>query len=288
MTNLATRLHAKLTGLRMSLRSRWRVAAALWRLTYPRRGRPHGLDGELIVSFTSYPPRFATLHLTLGCLLDQSVKPDRTILWVAEDDAARLPMGVTRLERRGLEIRTCEDVRSYKKLVPTLRAFPDAFIVTADDDLEFSSDWLETLVKAAAPGERSILCHRAHRPTFDGDGRLSAYLDWEFDVQDDSARAPSTDIMPTTGAGALFPPACLGDLAADSARFERLCPDSDDLWFWWCARIAGTRARKVGGVNLFFLWPGSQEVSLWFANQAGGNDRAIEALSTEFPDALGK
>jgi hypothetical protein len=36
----------------------------------------------------------------------------------------------------GLEIRTCRDLRSVKKLVPALEEFPRAFIATADDDLE--------------------------------------------------------------------------------------------------------------------------------------------------------
>jgi hypothetical protein len=43
------------------------------RLRRPRPGKRHGLDGELIVSLTSYPARYDTLHLTLGCLLDQSI-----------------------------------------------------------------------------------------------------------------------------------------------------------------------------------------------------------------------
>jgi hypothetical protein len=40
---------------------------------------------------TSYPARFETLHLALSCLLDQSVKADRTILWVAHKDEDHLP-----------------------------------------------------------------------------------------------------------------------------------------------------------------------------------------------------
>ena len=43
------------------------------------------------MSLTSYPPRFGTLHLTLACLLDQSVKPDHLILWIAREDIKELP-----------------------------------------------------------------------------------------------------------------------------------------------------------------------------------------------------
>ena len=53
---------------------------------------------------------------------------------------------------RGLEIRECDNLRSFKKLVPALQTFPNAFIVTADDDLYFAPNWLETLATAAEAG----------------------------------------------------------------------------------------------------------------------------------------
>lgn len=79
-------------------------------------GRPHGLPATLILSLTSYPPRFGTLSLTLHSLLRQSVKADRTILWIAH--IPLLPKAVTVLQAAGLEIRATEDVRSYKKSSP--------------------------------------------------------------------------------------------------------------------------------------------------------------------------
>lgn len=272
--------------LRTGLGSRWRVIRTIRRSILRRPGRPHSLPGELVVSLTSFPARFPTLHLTLYCLLDQTVRPDRIILWIARENMSALPRAVTKLQRRGLEIRACEDLRSYKKLVPALEAFPRAFIVTADDDLEFARGWLETLVDGVSSTEHAILCHRAHRSVPFADGQLAEYRDWEFDVQDSRARVPSTEIMATTGAGALFPPRALAEFVSDRTMFQRLCPDGDDLWFWWCARVAGTCTRKVGGVNRLFAWPGTEEVALWRVNRTGANDRMIRALSAELPDGL--
>src|SRR4051794_35363928 len=87
------------------LRAKGRVAA------FPsiRRRAPHKLPLELIVSLTSYPARFSTLGLTLRGLLDQTVAPDRTILWVAEGDYDEIPDNVRELERFGLDIRPCAD-----------------------------------------------------------------------------------------------------------------------------------------------------------------------------------
>src|SRR6185312_7028817 len=87
-------------------------------------GRPHGLHGELIVSLTSYPARFGVLGKTIKSLLSQTIRPDRTVLWVAHNDFVEIPTAVRNLEQHGLEIRLCEDIRSYKKIVPSLRQWP--------------------------------------------------------------------------------------------------------------------------------------------------------------------
>ena len=250
------------------------------RLRRPGARKSHRLPGELIVSLTSYPPRFGTLHLTLGCLLDQSISADRTILWIAHQDVALLPTAVLDLERLGLEIRTCDDLRSFKKLVPTLAAFPDAFIVTADDDIHYPRRWLEQLAAGWAPSV--VTCHRAHRMKRFSNGRLRPYLEWEFDVQDKAAKEPSIDLVPTGVGGILYPPGCLNPQVTQPGTFQRLCPDGDDLWFFWCARMKGTRHKKTGGRFRAMPWPGSQGSALWNSNEAGGNDRMIKALIDEY------
>lgn len=256
-------------------------AYALQRARRPRRGKRHNRSSDLIVSLTSYPARFRTLHLTLACLLDQTVRPDRVILWIADADLDRLPQKVRQFEQAGLEIMRCADLRSFKKLIPALGAFPDAFIATADDDVYYPANWLEELVGGV--NGSTITCHRAHRPTRRLDGKPARYLDWDFEVQDEAARAPSADIVPTSGAGALYPPRCLHPMVTDRTLFEALCPDGDDLWFYWCARRAGTRFRKVGGQMRLISWLGSQDSSLWDVNSKGGNDRMIAALQAKFP-----
>ena len=244
-------------------------------------GEPHRLPGELVVSLTSYPPRYPTLHLTLRSLLAQRVRPDRLILWIAHHDMQPLPGEVRELERHGLEIRACDDLKSFKKLIPSLEAFPDAFIATADDDLYYPTDWLAELGEAWM-AEPSITCHRAHRLMRSSDGRIAPYLRWQVDVQDERAHRPSADLVPTGAGGIFYPPHSLDPRVTDRSEFERLCPHGDDLWFYWCARLAGTAIRKVGGRFQQITWPGSQEESLWEANRQGRNDEMIGALVEEF------
>ena len=278
---LPKRLRRALGAIRDVSVTHFYVAKAMRRLNHPRAGRPHGLPGELMISLTSYPARFATLHLTLACLLDQSAKADRTILWIAHDDIEKLPAAITELKGRGLEIRACEDLRSYKKLVPALEAFPNAFIATADDDVYYPRDWLNALVAGIKTSPRTIACHRAHRITRESSGRVAPYLDWDFDVQDDAARRPSTDLLPTGVGGVIYPPGSLDRRATDRSLFQRLSRHGDDLWFYWCAHMTGTRHQKVGTRFHQIVWPETQSSSLWERNEAGRNDLMIEALERE-------
>jgi hypothetical protein len=242
--------------------------------------RPHGLSNGLFVTLTSYPPRFRTLHLTLETILQQSVRPDGILLWIAREDIGKLPPKVTALERRGVTICPCDDLRSYKKLVFALEAHPDSFLVTADDDVRYPPDWLERLVDALDPGApgAEILCHRAHRIAFTASGDIAPYRDWAVDVQDDAARQPSTDLVPTGVGGILYPPRSLDREVTNRDLFLALAPTADDLWFYWMARKAGTRHRKVGRRFPRHSWPGSQVEPLYSENLNGGNDRQIAAL----------
>jgi hypothetical protein len=243
--------------------------------------KPHGLPGELIVSLTSYPGRFDTLHLCIRSLLDQTIKADRVILWISAADAAAVPRKVRALESSGLEVRLVADTRSYKKLVDALAAFPDAFIATADDDIYYSRDWLETLVAGVVPGLDVVLCHRAHRIS-PADGRLPPYMSWQWDVQDEASRQPSIDLLATGVGGILYPPRVLHADTTDSATFMDLCPRGDDLWFYWMARRTGATYRKVGGPFVQSTLPGSQEESLFNQNAGAAYDEQISRLSAKY------
>jgi len=263
-----------------------RLAATLLPQRLARTGRRptcHGLPGPLVVSLTSWPPRFPFLHRTLRALLRQSVRPDRIVLWIAAADAPLLPAKVLRLADAGVEFRTTADIGPFKKLLPSLEAFPDAFVATADDDVHYGPLWLETLVAGfLGAREPAIVCHRAHRPIVGRDGTLPPYSQWERDVQDGAARRASGGIIPTGVGGILYPPESLDPLVADSALAARLCPTCDDFWFFWMARRRGTPVLKVGGRFPYREWPGSQRSALHSANLGGEYDRQLAALSERF------
>lgn len=236
-----------------------------------RRGTPaaHGLASPLVISLTSYPPRFARLHLVLRSLLAQSVAADRVILWLDEGHEALLPPEVTALP---VEVRICPNWRSYKKIVPTLLECPDSHIVTADDDVYYGPDWLAGLVAGAGAG---VVGHRAHRVTLH-DGRPAPYGAWRRNLD-----APETGplVFPTGVGGVLYAPGVFHPDVTDAALFQALAPSADDVWLYWMHRLRGSRPEKIGGRFRIIEWPGTQEQNLRSTNLSGdGNDRAVAAM----------
>jgi hypothetical protein len=283
-------IRARRRYIRLNLRAmRTNVAWAL----LPSRPRPHGLAAPLIVSVTSYPLRFRTLALSIKCLLSQSIAPDAVILWIADADRQALPGNVLALQKCGLTIEYTEDLRSYKKIIPALRRFPDAFIATADDDVYYWPTWLEELVGAYSPGRREILCHRVNRIRLGADGRPLPYTEWEFEHE---GAEPSPLLFPTGVGGVLYPPGHLHRDVLDEATFRALCPSTDDAWLYWMALRGGSLFRRTqlgdplarGGGSSSRMsmtpWPGSQEVTLWQENvpHGGGNDDQIQNLVDRF------
>jgi hypothetical protein len=244
--------------------------------------RPHGLPGELVVSLTSYPARFSTLALTLRSLLDQQVGPDRLVLWLGHEHLAAVPDDVRALEMHGLEIRGCIDIRSYTKLVPALAEWPDAFIITADDDLYYPPHWLGALVDAYDPADPAIICWRAHLARVDTTGRLEPYRSWPMHTAHREDHGARRLLFPTGCGGVFYPPYSLSPQVSDQSLFERLCPQADDVWFFWMAERQGTRHQRVAAPFELVPWEGSQEVGLFAQNVLeNGNDLQIQAVEGE-------
>lgn len=232
---------------------------------------PHGLDAPLIVSLTSYGARLSAVGPVIQSLLRQNVAPDRVVLWLSEADHRAMPES---LAQSGAEIRICEDLRSYTKIVPSLQAWPDAYIVTADDDVHYGPNWLGELVTAAKAGAR-VAGHRCHRVTLTG-GLPRPYDEWQHNIA-----SPQTDALnfPTGVGGVLYAPGVFHPDVTDAALFRELAPSADDVWLYWMHRLNGSRPAKIGGRFRIIEWPGTQVSNLRSENLQGrGNDRALQNM----------
>ncbi|WP_163001206.1 glycosyltransferase family 2 protein [Pannonibacter phragmitetus] len=250
------------------------------RRTYLKRKR-HKLPNDLIISVTSFPARYPTLPLTLKCLLTQSVQPDRVILWLSEKEASELTREILELRQDGLEIKICDDHRSYKKIIPALNEYPDAFLVTADDDCYYWATWLDGLTSEFDSSKKEVLCHRAHEIVVGTDGYPLPYSNWRHNVKAGSA---SSLLFPTGVGGVLYRPGIFDQLVKNSELYLRLAPRADDAWLYFMASLNGAKFRKVGPRRTIVPWPQTQMVGLRTTNLGpnGENDVQIQNLISKF------
>lgn len=197
---------------------------------------------DIIVSLTTHGKRIHDVYLTVESIMQQFRKPNRIILWLGNEcEKNELPMSLQLQKNRGLEVRFCRDIRSYTKLVPTLREFPNDVIVTVDDDLIYDFDMLDKLVRAYIEEPNLIHFNRGHKMALEIDGNLKKYSDWEW-------YCTSTEVsplnFPTGVGGILYPPGSFNDEVFNEEVFLDICPYADDVWFKAMALLNGTGARK--------------------------------------------
>lgn len=220
---------------------------------------------QVIVSLTTYGKRLYEVYLAIESIMHQTVKPNRIILWLQDDFQNKtLPFTLRHQQERGLEIDYCKDIKSYKKLIPTLQKFPNDIIITIDDDIIFSMDMLENLLKSYRSAPEYIHTNRAHLMKLRDDGFLEKYLNWEMES---SQVGPSSLCFPTGGGGCLYPPHSLSEEVFNEEAFMSLCPQGDDIWFKTMSLLKGTQCYKAQTHDPYlFFNPDVQDNALWNEN----------------------
>lgn len=242
--------------------------------------RNSGRQRPLIVTLTSWGKRFPTLHLTLESLLNQSLKPDRIILWIAKGE--RIPSVLNRQINRGLEVRYCEDIGPFTKIIFAIVEFQSALLVTCDDDVLYGKDWLAELYHTHLLNPAHIICHRAHLIRKTGVGRLRPYNDWM--IESKGIVGPSLNLFPTGVGGVLYPPDSLHRDVTKVELFKKFCPHADDVWLKAMSLLNGTQCLKVRPVSRKpILIKSTQACGLGERNNAGGqNDRQLKAVFSHY------
>lgn len=203
----------------------------------------HYTNQDIVVSLTSYGRRIHEVALTIESLMQQTMKANRIVLWLSEDLKDRpLPQALVIQQTRGLEVKFCSDLRSYKKLVPQLKESPEDVIITVDDDMLFDYDVMDHLINAYRQCPSMIHSCRVRRMLFDNRGHLLPYDRWEWRCLKEG---PDRLFFITGGGGTLYPPHCLDDEVFNDNVFLDLCPDADDVWFTAMAIKKGTIINKV-------------------------------------------
>lgn len=205
---------------------------------------------KVIVSMTSIPPRIDKVWITIESLLRQTYKPDKIILWLAQDEFldVELPIQLMEQQKRGLRIRYCDNLKSYKKFYYAAKEHPEDYVVTVDDDIIYAEDMLEELVKTYRKYPGGVVCHRSHHMETQR-GRLRPYNEWiNYGDRKHIDRTYSFQNFFTSGAGVLFPIFRLKEEILARDAFMELAPHADDVWLNFCAWVSGVKTINTKGI----------------------------------------
>ncbi len=198
---------------------------------------------KVIVSLTSFPARINYVYKAITSLLDQTFKPDLIILWLAQEQFPNkekdLPQNLLELTNYGLSIRYCNDMRSYKKLIPALKLYPDDIIITVDDDWYYDKKMIELLYKSYLKNPEYIHCHRCTKIFFkDGEIKYKGGGKKYY-------KYPCFANKLCGCAGTLYPPHSLYKDVTNENLFMTLAPTNDDIWFWCMAVLNNTKIKTI-------------------------------------------
>lgn len=247
---------------------------------------------KLIVSLTTFPARINDVHLTINTLLRQSTKPDRLLLWLAETQFPNLekdlPKKLLELKEFGLEIKWCEDLKSYKKLVPTIREYPDDIIVTADDDMYYKEDWVEGLYNAYLENPKNIYTRRGCRVAIQKN-HIKVLKPRDYNFLYDFPIDFNNLLM--GGSGTLYPPNSLHSDILNIEQIKTLIPTHDDIYFWVMGILNNTKIGVVGGFDYsFYYTEAAKKNGLCTNNTSMGSGmsskEAFEKIKNKYPQIL--
>jgi hypothetical protein len=181
---------------------------------------------------------------------------------------------------KNLLLFSCKDLGPGKKLLPRLAMGHDRPIIVLDDDLQYDSNLLRDLVDAHTANPELIIGSRAHRVVRADSNEIAGYFSWDGEIEDTK---PAWNIFTTSGAGTLYPPGCFAPSILDVSRYMRFSFHTDDLWYYFHARIAGTEASRIPGVRPLVYLDNTQDVALFKGNQSR-NDLNLKSLIENYGD----
>lgn len=237
----------------------------------------------LIVSVTSFPARIEDVWISLESLLRQTVKPDAIILWLAKAQFSdvNLPISLLNLQERGLTVRYCDDLRSHKKYFYAMQEFPEACIITFDDDLYYDENVIERLLTLYEQYPDCICTNRAHQIKIEN-GKVLPYRQWYHNAK--NILTPTKSLLPTGGAGTLYPPNSFPATAFDAELIRSLCFHADDVWLKLMATLNDKKTVTHTYYNKDFLTVSrTQNEKLVSQNVFdGGNDTQFQNVCNHF------
>lgn len=272
--------------LKILLRLRRYLLPLLYYFYVPKNGLNRNKRDfpEVIISLTSFPARLPYVNLCIKSLLNQKEKPDRIILYLGEDTTVtNIPRRLKQLTVHGLSISMqTDDLKPHKKYYYAMQSFPNAIVITVDDDVIYDRNLVKDLLSSYRKYPESVSARNVRKIQFDCEHIIASYSKWKLVRSRNNI--PTNDQVAIGIGGILYPPYCFNKLAFDKNKIKELCLKADDLWLKTMELID---ERKIVFVYSPYFVPvqlkKAEKITLQEENTVlGRNDEYIKQLKKVF------
>lgn len=193
---------------------------------------PHDF-GNIFISLTTYPARIESAFYAICSILDQTVKPNKIILTLIKEEfpegESSLPQSILSLKKKGLEFLWATDnLRPHNKYFYSMQKYPNALIITIDDDILYPRDTIEKLVHSYKNHPKAISAFHTDKFSI-RNNRLGKYSKATIGYNKD-IYTPRMDLLAEGFAGVLYPPSILPQEAFQKDLIQQCAPIADDIW----------------------------------------------------------
>ena len=222
----------------------------------------------LIISMTSFPPRIKFVKLSLLSIVKQKINPTLyhcvLVLSISEFSNKELDLPKDLLNLiylEGIEIIWYEkNIRSHKKLMPTIKKYPNNPILIVDDDTIREEGFIQTFLDDHKKYPNDIIF---------GFSRFVLNENYKFIKRKKIKKSEYILARPSNGlAGTLYPAHTFTDKRFfDENIFMKLSPSSDESWQWCFSIIENKNFRKLSKNFKIKTIPNSQNITLYNENK---------------------
>ena len=246
---------------------------------------------KVIVSFTTYSKRIHTVHKVIATILKQTVQPDKVILWLSKEN---FPSGekvfnekLIDYSKKYIDIEWVDDdLKSHKKYYYALKKYPNAIIITIDDDLIYEKHMIEKLIQSYLMHPSAISAMRTHLIVQDDKGEIAPYSEWKKEYNG-LINIPSMQLFATTGAGTLFPPHCFNKEVYNLEIIKKYCLNADDIWIKFMGILYNVPVVLVSKNEKLVYIKNTQDIALYKNNiYRGENDKQLKNLLNYYQNIL--
>jgi len=265
-----------------SLPVQWYYSA---RKTYDKLNES-GRNHHIVVSLTSFPARFGTLHFALKSILSQNMRPDVIFLCLTRDevkDESELPQSVLELKKYGLQIYFAGDnLKPHNKYFFAMQLYPHSLLITVDDDNMYDKNLIADLYRSFMKYPSAVSARRVHQIVKDKNNNALPYNKWRYEFK--KKTNPSHDLLATGVGGVLYPPGLLPSETFDAGKIRELCLNADDIWLKFMELknnipVVWVNGKRVHPLNI----KRAQNITLQKKNYHGNiNDIYITGLQDYF------